>query len=263
MMSRLSRYRVPIAGILSPFGAVAVVVCIGYYAEHWSARFRAPVNAILLAMVVGTALPFLITVVLATKDYRRQMLSLSGKIAVAVAAVSLIFPAWAAYGSFVLWRASRNLTLQNVPAPAFSTLDLDGVNRSLSEQKGKVVLVTVWATWCGYCRAEMPELDQLYREYKDQGLMVFGLSDEDAPTQRKCLEKIPVNYPLLTYKGQIPAIYRQVAVYPTTFLIDRRGQLQPGIEGEKSFAELKGAAVSLLSSNAANSRPRDKQPGKH
>jgi thiol-disulfide isomerase/thioredoxin len=52
------------------------------------------------------------------------------------------------------------LTLQNVPAPAFSTLDLDGVNRSLSEQKGKVVLVNVWATWCGYCRAEMPELDE-------------------------------------------------------------------------------------------------------
>jgi thiol-disulfide isomerase/thioredoxin len=240
-----------------------VLVCISYYAEHWNARFLAPLNAILLAMVVGTALPFLITLVLATKDYRRQMLSLSGKIAVVVAAVSLIFPAWAAYRSFVLWRASRNVMLQDVPAPAFSTLDLDGVNRSLSEQKGKVVLINVWATWCSYCRAEMPELDQLYREYKDQGLMVFGLSDEDAPIQRKCLEKIPVAYPLLTYKGEIPAIYRQVAAYPTTFLIDRQGQLQRGVEGEKSFAELEGAAISLLGSNAANSRPLDKQPGNH
>jgi hypothetical protein len=76
-MRALSRYRVFLAGILSPFVAIAVLVCISFFAEHWSARFHFPVNAILLAMVLGTALPFLITVVLATKDYRRQMLSLS------------------------------------------------------------------------------------------------------------------------------------------------------------------------------------------
>jgi cytochrome c biogenesis protein CcmG, thiol:disulfide interchange protein DsbE len=149
--------------------------------------------------------------------------------------------------------------LQNVPAPAFSTLDLDGVNQSLSEQKGRVVLVNVWATWCTSCRAEMPELDKLYREHKAEGLVVFGLSDEDAATQRKCREKIPVSYPLLTYKGQIPALYRQVAAYPTTFVIDRQGKLQRGVEGEGSFGELRATAVSLLRSGPESTGSREKQ----
>lgn len=52
----------------------------------------------------------------------------------------------------------------------------------------------------------MPKLDQLYREHKNQGFLVFGLSEEDPATQRKGLAKIPVTYPLLTYDGQIPSL---------------------------------------------------------
>jgi peroxiredoxin len=257
-MQALSRYRVLIAGILAPFLAVVALVCISYCAEHWGAYF--PVYLIPLAMLVGTALPFLITVALARRNYRREMLFLSGKIGVGVAALSLVLPAWAGYGAFFQWRASRNLALQNVPAPAFSTLDLDGMTRRLSDQKGKVVLVNVWGTWCSYCRDEMPELDRLYREHKDEGLVVFGLSDEDAATQKKCLQKIPVSYPLLTYKGEIPALYRQVAAYPTTFLIDRQGNLQRGVG---AFRELQTATLVLLRSGPGTTRPRDTQTASH
>ena len=230
-MVKLSRHRVLIAGVLSPMAAVALSICIGYYAEHWSRHFPASLSAILPAMIICTAMPFLTTLFLAAKAYHRRTLCLSGKIGLAIAALSLIVPVWAGYTQFIFWRRSQSTKLHDVPAPIFSTLDLNGMNHSLSDEKGKVVLVNVWGTWCGSGRAEMPELDRLYREHKDEGLVVFGLSDEDVATQEKCLEKIPVSYPLLTYKGQIPAFYRQIAAYPTTFLIDRQGKLQRGVSG--------------------------------
>ena len=71
--------------------------------------------------------------------------------------------------------------------------------------------MNVWATWCGACLAEMPKLDHLYQEHKNQGLVVFGLSDEDSVTQRKgpANANVPVTYPLLTYDGQIPGLITQ------------------------------------------------------
>src|SRR5437868_4629472 len=82
-MRTLSRYRVLFAGILSPFAAIAVLVCISFFVEHWSARFHSSVNAIMLAMSAGTALPFVITGALAMKDHRRQLFNLAGKIGLA------------------------------------------------------------------------------------------------------------------------------------------------------------------------------------
>jgi len=247
-MANLSRHRVLIAGVLSPIAAMAILVCISYYAEHWVSRVPAIVSLFLPTIIVLTSLPFILTIVLANKVRRGGMLTLSGKIGVAVASLSLICPVWAGYGEFVVWRAGRNVALRNIPAPIFSALDLDGISQSLTDQKGKVVLVNVWATWCAACRAEMPELDRLYRKYKEKGVVVFGLSDEDPGTQKKSLEKIHVTYPLLTYQGEIPPLYRQVAAYPTTFLIDRQGRLQRGIEGERYFGEIEQATVSLLGS---------------
>ena len=76
------------------------------------------------------------------------------------------------------------------------------------------VIVNIWATWCGPCRDEMPKLDQLYRERKDQGLMVFGISDEDVPTQRKFVQQIPITYPLLTISGKVSSSVHRIP-YPS------------------------------------------------
>ena len=247
-MAALAKYRVMVLGLVSPLAALTLVVCISYFAEHWSSRLGVSPLAILVAMLVLTALPSVSTVLVARVEYRRQMLSAAGKIGLGVAVVSLVVPGWTAYGLFYWWRAARNVELHDVPAPVFSTMDLDGVNRSLSDERGKVVLVNVWETWCTACRVEMPELDRLYREHKDEGLVVFGLSDEDVPTQKRCLEKIPVSYPLLTYRGQIPRLYQRVISYPTTFFIDRHGYLQRGPQAPKVFSELEAAAITLLHS---------------
>src|SRR5437762_13826441 len=79
----------------------------------------------------------------------------------------------------------------------------------------------------GLVGKEMPKLDQLHRTRQQQGFVVFGLSEEEVSLQRKFAEQVPVSYPLLTLKGELRSIYRDIARYPAIFLIDRRGQLQP------------------------------------
>lgn len=148
------------------------------------------------------------------------------------------------------WKQVRNQSLQGVQAPLFATPDINGSMQRLSEHRGQVVLVNIWATWCGPCRTEMPLLDRLYRDRKDRGLAVFGISDESLATQQNFLKKVPIVYPLLTVNGQVPNLYRDIARYPATFLIDRQGRLQPAPDPEQSFDKLVSAVDSLLASNA-------------
>jgi thiol-disulfide isomerase/thioredoxin len=147
-------------------------------------------------------------------------------------------------------KQSRNEAMRDVPAPPFETLDLLGQSQRLGDRKGKVVLVNIWATWCGPCRNEMPKLDRLYRERKDQGFIVFGLSDEDADLQQKYVKEVPVSYPLLTLRGDVPNLYRDIARYPAIFLIDRRGQLQPAPSPEQPFEKVEAAVDALLNSGS-------------
>jgi peroxiredoxin len=138
--------------------------------------------------------------------------------------------------------------MRDVAAPPFDTPDLLGKVQRLQDQKGKVVLLSIWATWCGPCRQEMPKLDRLYRERENRGFIVFGLSQEDADLQRKFLEQVPVGYPLLTVQGSVPQIYRDIARYPAMFLIDRQGRLQPAPGPDQPFAKVEAAVDNLLNS---------------
>lgn len=115
------------------------------------------------------------------------------------------------------------------------------------------MLVSLWATWCEPCRAEMPHLDQLYRERKDLGLVVFGLSDEDINVQRRYLEQVPVTYPLLTVSAGVPNLYREIVRYPALFLIDRKGRLQPAPDPDQPFEKVAAAVDALLNSSSSTS----------
>jgi thiol-disulfide isomerase/thioredoxin len=193
-------------------------------------------------------LPFLATIALAISDHRKGALSRSGKLGLAVAILSLGL-AWKPVSDGVLRsKQTRNMAMRDVAAPAFDTVDILGNAERLRDQTGKVVLVNIWATWCGPCRKEMPKLDRLYRERKGQGFIVFGLSDEDVDVQRKYVQQVPVSYPLLTLNGEVPSIYRDIARYPAIFLIDRRGRLQPAPGPDQPFEKVEAAVDALLKS---------------
>jgi thiol-disulfide isomerase/thioredoxin len=245
-MATLSSYRVLIAGILSPlaaafFGTVVYATLTKASADR-DKDFVFRLSLTTLAMAV----PFIATLALALGDRRRNALTTSGRIGLALALLSLALTWLPIQGAIGRARQARNLALQDVTAPPFDTVDVVGKRHRLQEHAGKVVLVNVWATWCAPCRKEMPELDRLYQERKDQGFMVFGLSTEDVDVQRTVAERLSVTYPLLTIKGTVPDIYRTTARYPANFLIDREGRLQPAPGPEQPFEKLEAAVNALL-----------------
>jgi peroxiredoxin len=103
----------------------------------------------------------------------------------------------------------------------------------------------------GLVGKKMPKLDQLHRTRQQQGFVVFGLSEEEVSLQRKFAEQVPVSYPLLTLKGELRSIYRDIARYPAIFLIDRRGQLQPAPGPDQPFENV-AAAVDVSSTVLAS-----------
>lgn len=245
-MTRLSKYRVLISGILSPLACLVLYVLVYGILTRYSTDLEKDWLFRLSLSTLAMTVPFLITLALAIKDRRRQALSLAGKIGLTIAVLSLGLT-WKPVSDGILRsRQSRNMALRDVAAPPFDTPDLLGKTQRLADQKGKVVLVNIWATWCGPCRLEMPNLDRLYRERQSQGFIVFGLSDESSDLQRKFVEQVPVSYPLLTISGKVPNLYRDIARYPAIFLIDRQGRLQPAPGPDQPFAKVEAAVDALL-----------------
>jgi peroxiredoxin len=249
-MTKLSKFRVLISGVLSPLVALVLYVLVYSILTRTSANLEKDWLFRLSLSTLAITLPFLMTLAFSIKDGRQHSLSLSGKIGLAIAILSLGV-AWKPVSDGITrWKQSRNMALRDVAAPAFDTVDLDGKPQRLGDQKGKVVLVNIWATWCEPCKSEMPKLDRLYQERKDQGLIVFGLSDEDVAVQRKFLERMAVSYPLLTLKGQVPNLYRDIARYPAIFLIDRGGKLQAAPSPDQPFEKVESAVEALLKSGS-------------
>jgi len=249
-MAQLSKYRVLITGVLSPLAAPFLYVLVYSILKRASSDLEKDWLLRLSVSTLAMILPFLVTLVLAIKDRRQHALSLSGKIGFAIAILSLGL-AWQPVSDGILrWKQARNMALRDVAAPPFDTVDILGNAERLSDQTGKVVLVNIWATWCEPCRNEMPKLDHLYRERKDRGFIVFGLSDEDVGVQKKYLQQVPVSYPLLTLSGKVPGLYRDISRYPAIFLIDRSGRLQPAPGPDQPFEKLEAAVDALLSSGS-------------
>ncbi|HXM22121.1 MAG TPA: redoxin domain-containing protein [Terriglobales bacterium] len=249
-MSKLSKYRVLASGILSPLAALFLHVLVYTTLTRFSADLEKDwLFRLSLSTVVMTA-PFLVTLALAIKDRRRHALSLSAKVGLAIAILSLGLAWHPVSDGITRSKQSRNLAMRDVAAPLFDTVDILGKTQRLADHKGDVVLVNIWATWCKPCRNEMPKLDRLYQERKHQGFIVFGLSDESVEQQRKFVEQVPVSYPLLTLTGEVPNLYRDIARYPAIFLIDRRGRLQPAPGPDQPFEKVEAAVDALLNSGS-------------
>jgi peroxiredoxin len=247
-MVKLSKHRVLLIGVLSPllalvFNVILIQTLLALSPNpesNW--RFRLLVSSLALPV------PFLITLMLALKDRRHGALSLSAKIGLAIAALSLLLIAKPAMDGLARSKQSRNMAMHNVPAPLFDTPDIQGSPQRLADYKGQVVLVNIWATWCEPCRNEMPQLDKLYQARKASGFVVLGISDDTIEKQRAFLSQVPVTYPLLTTTPGVPAFYREIAKYPAIFLIDRQGMLQPAPNQSHGFEKVEEAVGALLQS---------------
>jgi len=119
-------------------------------------------------------------------------------------------------------------------APDFS-LKGDRSTINLSAYRGKVVYLDFWASWCKPCRKSFPFLNEMHDRYRNKGLQVIGINLDPASTDaQKFLKKYPASF-AIAYDpaGQIPAKY-QLSVMPTSYLIDRKGNI---VETHKGFRE--------------------------
>ncbi len=125
----------------------------------------------------------------------------------------------------------------------FSLQDLEGRAQRLSEQKGKVVLLSFWMTWCAPCKVEIPHLVRLYNQYKDQGFVVWGITGDapsDLPKVRSLVRAYSMTYPvLLDQDSRVNNLYNPRSDYPMSVLVNKEGRVvwshigfQPGDEVE-------------------------------
>jgi peroxiredoxin len=107
----------------------------------------------------------------------------------------------------------------------FTLTDLQGKPWHLKELNGKVVLVNFWATWCPPCRKEMPDLEALYEKYKDRGLVVLSISDEESAKVAPFIAERKISYPILLDPGRKVNELFQIEGIPKTFVYDREGKM--------------------------------------
>lgn len=135
----------------------------------------------------------------------------------------------------------------NHPAPDFTLQDLSGAPVQLAALRGQVVLINVWATWCPPCRAEMPAIQSVYEQLRDQGFTVLAVNvREDADQVRSFMTEQGLTFPaLLDSSGAVSALY-QSRVYPSSYFIDRTGLVRAVYRGPMSRSVIAGTVGQLL-----------------
>ncbi|MFN2595876.1 MAG: TlpA disulfide reductase family protein, partial [Pyrinomonadaceae bacterium] len=128
--------------------------------------------------------------------------------------------------------------------------------------KGKVVLLNFWATWCPPCRAEMPDLVRMQREYAKQGLQVVGVTypPETAARVRRFVRRLGVNYPVALGTKETKSAFTQSETLPVTVVIDRDGKVSDIIEGILLPDEFEQKVKPLLKP-APDKEPASKRAG--
>lgn len=111
--------------------------------------------------------------------------------------------------------------------PDYSAAYLDGKSFSLAAEKGNVVLVNLWATWCGPCRMEIPQLQKIHEKYQERGFKVVGVSVDEGElsTVQKFVGDEKVTYPVVIDPEGKLAVILQTTQLPTSFILDRKGKI--------------------------------------
>jgi peroxiredoxin len=132
-------------------------------------------------------------------------------------------------------------------APDFRLKDLFGVEQQLAAQRGKLVAINFWATWCNPCREEIPALQRAYELHKNRGFLVWGVNAGESTAQaQRFVGEIQVNFPLLLDgDSRTTRLYRVFAL-PSTFFVDRNGVIQQVVVGAMDERTLESHLKRLL-----------------
>ena len=133
------------------------------------------------------------------------------------------------------------------PAPAYVFKSREGTDTRLADFRGKVVVVNIWAMWCGPCRTEMPTLARLANDYADEDLVVLPINVDVSPDNIAAARSfIDVHEPLPLFTDRafkLPFLLPGKEKLPQTVLLDRRGRIRASFAGEADWASLEARAL--------------------
>ena len=136
-------------------------------------------------------------------------------------------------------------------APSFTLVDLNGKKVSLADYKGHAVVLNFWATYCGPCKLEMPWFQDLQNKYKDKGLVVLGLDQDDGMAVKEVAaasKRVGVTYPILMPDDKISKSYQLGDYIPETFYVDKTGKIVEQTIGAHSKDELEADVQKAIAS---------------
>lgn len=135
---------------------------------------------------------------------------------------------------------------EKIAALDFKLKDLNGKDVSLSDYKGKSVFLNFWASWCPPCKAEMPDIEKLYQQTKDSDLVILAVNiGEDKTTAKSFMESNKYSFTVLLDSSQNIAAQYNIAAIPTSFFIDKEGNIVSTIKGGMTLEQMK-ANISKL-----------------
>lgn len=156
-----------------------------------------------------------------------------------------------------LFQAMEVVHGKGTPAPEFSLSTPEGNTIALAQLRGQLVFLNFWATWCPPCRVEMPSMERLHKEFKDQGLAMLAIDIGESPKQvARFMKEFRLSFPaLLDADSEVSSRYR-VQGLPSTFLIDRSGRIAGLAVGARNWASPEGKALirSLLEQGGGKER---------
>jgi cytochrome c biogenesis protein CcmG/thiol:disulfide interchange protein DsbE len=144
---------------------------------------------------------------------------------------------------------STSAFAQQRKAPNVVFSSADGKTYDLSKYTGKVVVVNFWATWCGPCRKEIPDFIEVYKNYKNKGVEILGVSlDQDGwQAVTPFVKQNNINYPVVLGNGEVAGKFSNFNAIPTTFIIDKRGNIVDEHTGVMTKSQLEAKLKRLLS----------------
>ncbi len=224
------------AGLSLPFllTGLGINQFLGFYSKFRQHLHKVEVVSGVMLMLIGLVVAFGYTTRLTSSKLASLLPNAEAWLKVEPTTPPATAPAPPTNGSFAL-------------APDFALTKLEGQQLRLSELRGRVVMLNFWATWCGPCRAEIPELNAMQKDLKDQGLTIIGVSwDDTVEGVREFQQELPQDYTILLNGEGVQSLFGGIPSLPTTYLIDRDGRIRQKIIGARGRSVFEAAIKPLL-----------------
>jgi thiol-disulfide isomerase/thioredoxin len=136
---------------------------------------------------------------------------------------------------------------EHLPVDNFSVTTTDNRVIALSDLRGKVVIVSFWATWCPYCRHEMPAIQSFYRDWHNKGVEILALSIEDDPALvAQFMRQEAYSFPAAIADATTQQAFGKIDKVPMSFIIDKQGVIRHKIDGQVYYGRLEDLVQPLL-----------------